>query len=630
MKLYPRRLAVAFAACCTILLTNSASILAGQQDPRDAYKEVLTLLGESLYGLQEHDPDHPEFGGIRDPETDIYYTRAAEALYPFAVLYKHTGDEKWLSACINAGNWLITKQEETGEWVENPWEWTGTTADQLLMMAIAWPIIEDSLTKAEQQAWRDSMQAAADYLVEMMSPDWASFNYVPTSAGCMAAVYYNVTQDPAHLEKAHVLGRQSVAKLNRDYFFEGEAARVYGVKYGVDIGYQLDMSLWGLTMYARLTGNREVEDIIAKSMESSIWFVYPNGAIDGSWGSRGYKWTSYGSKTADGSQVTFSMWADKDPRYQTAALKNLEYLKLSIKDGLVGYGPHIWAMPGKLPNIYPTFARAKNLAMAIEFGRHQLGETPPLVTESGDFLQHFPSLNLAMVGTENFMATISAYDYVDFTDWGEGKYTHFPRGGAMCNLYVKDMGFLTTASQTHYSRGEPIHMPPVEDILPLTPRIEFENENGYFTNLYDTYADLEIIENGPRKKIQVSGKLSDMKYYPGGVAYRILYDLGDRDVRKTISLRYHDRFPDVRILEPIVKHEGIRVTQKDTNTIHIDGARQLELTLDSGKANIALGDNADQFWYPFPGMRAIPIVMEVDTPEGEHFREITYTYHLLD
>ena len=99
------------------------------------YFATLKVLSEALLRLQNTDKTSDEYGGILDPENDIYYTRAAEALYPFTMLYKYTNDKKYLRSAIDLGNWLITKQETTGEWIENPWAWTGTTADQLLMMA---------------------------------------------------------------------------------------------------------------------------------------------------------------------------------------------------------------------------------------------------------------------------------------------------------------------------------------------------------------------------------------------------------------------------------------------------------------------------------------------------------------
>ncbi len=49
--------------------------------------------------------------------------------------------------------------------------------------------------------------------------------------------------------------------------------------------------------------------------------------MDGSWGIRSNKWTCYGGATSDGSQVLFSLFAETDPVYRTAALRNLEYLK---------------------------------------------------------------------------------------------------------------------------------------------------------------------------------------------------------------------------------------------------------------------------------------------------------------
>ncbi|MEM6317381.1 MAG: hypothetical protein AAF960_06905 [Bacteroidota bacterium] len=622
-----RQASLILAFCSLSIIVSAQKGL--QTDAEKAYFEVLQTLSESLLRQQNTNKKDPEFGGILDPENDIYYTRAAEAVYPFTVMFQRTGDQKYLDAAIQVTDWLITKQEPTGQWVENPWEWDGTTADQLLMMALAYPTLRQHIDKKKQTKWVASMRAAGLYLVEKMNPDYASLNYVPTSAATMAALWQNVLQEDVFLNKAKKLAMQTVAKMDEDYFTHGEAARAFGVKYGVDLGYHVDMSLWGLTMYARITKDKAVEDIVRKSLAKVVHFVYPNGIIDSSWGARSYKWTGYGTKTADGSQVLFSMFANENPAYQTAALRNLDYLKKAIKKGLVGYGRDVWAFASKTgqPNLYPTFAQAKNLAMALEFGHHQTGAPKAIPADEGDWVEYFPTIKVGTIRKGPWMATVSAYDYHDYADWGGGKYTHFPRGGAILNLWLDDFGLLTTASQTKYHRGEEIHMPPIEDtIIALTPRIEYHSADGFFTNLYETKTKISIDETPTLTEVNVSGELCNQKYYPGGIGYRSKYLFDDQQLTKKITLRYHDRKASVRIVEPIVLDEKVKVEKVNDQRVKIsNGAKTVFLTI-SGNGQLQVGENVADYWFPFPGLRAYLIVFEVTEPQDGFTQTVELTY----
>lgn len=598
-----------------------------------AYFDTLSELCEALLKQQNMDTISPEFGGLLDPENDIYYTRAAEALYPFTVMWRYAKDEKYLKAAIHLGNWLITKQETTGEWIENPWSWTGTTADQLLMMAAAYPELKKHLSKEEKNKWENSMRAAGMYLVKNMNPNFASINYVPTSAGTMAMLWKNVfPQDEVFKEKAKKLAWQTIAKMDDDQFIHGEAARVHGVKYGVDLSYQIDMSLWGLTLYARITDDAAAENYVRKSIEKVIHFVYPNGIIDGSWGARSYKWTGYGTKTADGSQVLFSLFADENSAYQTAALRNLNYLRTAIKEGLVGYGRDVWAFGSKTgkPNLYPTFARAKNLALALSYGKHQQGDTKPLPADKGDWVKEFSTLQVATLRKGPWMATVSSYNYHDYTSWGKDKYRHFPRGGAMLNVWAENFGILHAASQVKYVRGETIHMPPITDsIASLTPRIEFRNENGYFTNLYDVKSNMQIEDGQDVIKIITNGELSDEQFLPGGVAYRYDYLIDKNVLKKDITIRYHDRKPNVQIVEPVILSKGVSVKQTDEKTVRISSPNKtITLSVEGENATLVVGEDAQRFWFPFPGLKAYPIKIKIKTPLEGFQEKVSLTYKI--
>ena len=315
----------------------SLSSQARQASIRQECMTTLPILARALLSTQITDTGSPDYGALRCPEDGALHTRAAEAVYPFAVIYRETHDEQYRRGAIALGNWLIRQQAKDGEWAETPWTWTGTTADQLLMLGLAYPIVEPHLTSAERSSWRVSIERAAAYLVERMNPDFATINYCATTPATLAVVN-RVFPNAAYLPKARTLARQVLSRMTSDGFIEGEAARVGAVKYGVDPGYEMDMSFWGLTLYAQLTGDTLVAERVKRAVASHLSLVYPNGMIDGSWGARCYKWTTFGSKTADGSQVLFSLLAGEDARYRTAAIRNLDYLRTMIRDGFVDVG----------------------------------------------------------------------------------------------------------------------------------------------------------------------------------------------------------------------------------------------------------------------------------------------------
>jgi len=79
------------------------------------------------------------------------------------------------------------------------------------------------------------------------------------------------------------------------------------------------MSLGALALYAILSGDTKVKLGVIKSLKTHLNFMYPDGSIDNSWGSRSYKWTMYGSKTAHGSQMALELLSDEDPAFRKAS-----------------------------------------------------------------------------------------------------------------------------------------------------------------------------------------------------------------------------------------------------------------------------------------------------------------------
>ena len=595
--------------------------------------KTLEVLSNTLLKLQTNEIADSNYGGLICPETNLYHSRAAEGVYPLAVMFKHIGEKKYLEASIKLGNWLITQQEAGGEWLETPWTWTGTTADQLLMMSLTYPIVEKYLTSSEKVNWEKSIKKAADFLVKNMSADFATINYCATTPACLATTNL-IFPDKAYLEKARKLSRMVLSKMNEEGFIEGEAARVGKVKYGVDPAYEFDMSFWGLELYARLTNDTVVHNAIKNALLEHLPLVYPNGVIDGSWGARCYKWTTFGSKTADGSQILFSLFSKEDNRFTTAAIRNLEYLRTMIHDGMIGSGPDFFELYETPPCIYPTFARAKNLALAVELGNQDEEILGKLPSEEIGLLKEFNTVKVALARTESFYTTISAYDYLDQLNWGEGRYSQFPSGGAACNVWVKDFGLLQTSSPTRYIRGEVIHMPEFNPLLQcLTPRFEFSDSTGYYTNLYERNGMLITDKKDDNNiTISVSGEMRNEKQTPGGVSFQLSHTLLDKSITKKLELKYHDNQPVISIVEPIVYKDGLEVNLINERKVEIKYLEQTFLfEVHSGNVVIELGEDKENYWQPFPAVRTYPIVLKVIPPvnpfEDENYKtEIKYSF----
>ncbi|MGD9632436.1 MAG: hypothetical protein AB7G28_21585 [Pirellulales bacterium] len=590
---------------------------------RREFANSLRELVDKLIELQDLTAGSPDYGALYCKACDDHHTRASEAVLPFAVAYRETGDKKYLVSAMATGEWLIDQQKPDGSWFETPSEWTGTTTDQLLMMAAAYPLLKDRLDAAQQAKWLSSIKQAGDWLVKNMNHEFASINYCATTTATLM-VTNQVVPDPKYVAKAKELAMLVTSKFDDDYFLTGEGNRVRGTKYGVDLGYSMDMSIWGLGLYAKLAHDEPVDDYVRESLKRYVYFIWPDGSTDGSWGVRSSKWTTFGSFTADGCQILFSLYADEVPMYRTAALANLKYLMSMREDGLITYGPNYKEMFDDPPCIYPTFCRAKNLALAILYGDQSTGSTPELPTQKTGWSKHFKTMDLALVRTKNFMATVTGYQYKDIRRGADFKYMHRPSGGSITNLWVKDYGYLQASGQTEYFRWE-MNYPEAPNSLTITPRIEFADSEAYYTNLYEFDSHLDLSEQNGAFVVEARGELKDRNRWEGGVAYVLTHTIDDRSIEKHIKLRFHGPKPVVTIVEPFIQHKNTRFEKIDDKTVEIrGGSREFVVKLLSEGYAFEMGKDAKRYRQPFPALKGYPISIRVTPDEDSFLKDVAY------
>ena len=188
MKSIPLFLTLFFAFASYPMLSKS------QENP---YVSTLLKLCNTLINTQISDIADPDYGALvcpsRNPDIQKIHSRAAEAMYPFAIAFKHTGNVRYKDAAVKLGNWLVSVQEVSGEkiggWSED-WpdpeqkNWYGTTTDQLISLAGAYSILKPYLSISERSKWNISMEKAADFIVRLF-PIGGNINYNPTGAATL-------------------------------------------------------------------------------------------------------------------------------------------------------------------------------------------------------------------------------------------------------------------------------------------------------------------------------------------------------------------------------------------------------------------------------------------------------------
>jgi hypothetical protein len=619
------KLSTVFASVAGLVMLTPAMGFA--QDP--LYASTLYSLCDTLVSTQIVDPKDANYGALVSPSTNPQdhplHSRAAEAVYPFAVAYKHTGDIRYREAAIRVVNWLLTKQQANGAWGEN-WPrydgWTGTTADQLISMAGAYPILLPALSDREKTAWTRSMTKAADYIAAHF-PIGGNINYTPTGAVALRLAHGVIDRAPeAWLAKSDALMELTLKAENADHLLAGEGG-------GVDLGYNIAQSIGYIALFGLLKHDENIIERAAGMLRAHSAFVYPNGTVDDSWGTRSYKWDyESGTKTAPGVYFTFALLADRDPAFARLGKRCLDYLNAHGMDrGWVIYGPDAQKHPScNPPSNYPTFARAQSIALAIEYGREASVQTNE-VKLTAPWSRFYPTVNVAVVRTAHLMATVSAYGEI-------GRYGRdlVSRGGSMTNLWLDDFagaGMFQTSSTTIYHREEPIHMPEEKNLLALTPRIECIRGGVYYTNLYEAGAKMAVVEESNDIKVTASGELRDVSGRTSGVTYTLTHRFYPDRIQKEFLIR-SPQAQAIRIVEPIVKADGVTFERSTDEQVLIKQRQgptwSCEVTKHSTACMLAIGIDGEKYWSPFPAVECEPITADFVTPSNLQEASVILTF----
>jgi hypothetical protein len=513
---------------------------------------------------------------------------------------------------------LIGKQQARGAWGEDAPNfdgWTGTTSDQLISIAGAYPMLRDDLSSTDRALWESAIHRAADFVVQTFPV--GNVNYSPTGAVALLLAADAVRDPvPAWLAKAHSLIALTFQAVNSDGLLTGEGQ-------GVDLGYNIAQSIGFLALYGTLKSDETIRDRAAALLRTHAVFVYPNGAVDNSWGTRSYKWTyESGTKTAPGVYFTFALLADKDPSFVSAERRCLDYLiDDAVHDGIVMTGPHADQHASVSPPcLYSTFARAQSIAMALVYAPKKIADVTPALFrgQQKEWVRFFPTVNVTILRTDRVMATVSAYGAV--ARYGRGQVS---RGGAITNLWIEGYGrsgLVQASSVSNYRREEDIHMPVESALLPLTSRAECTIDGVYYATLYETEGKMSVTQNADSIEVATTGRLRSVTGATSDVEYRLAHRfLGDHITNEWVFKSPRARC--IRIVEPFVRDPDLKVEQTDSRHAIFDrgGKERWVFAVEKSPANCGLscGRDAGHYWSPFPSVNGYPVDITLTTAPNQ-------------
>lgn len=504
---------------------------------------------------------------------NVVHGRCQESVYPFLYMADKTGERKYLDAAIKVMDWSVNVDLPDGSWTNmiDPKSWPGTTVFGSIVLGEALHHHGHILPKELKEKWEKRLKKAIEYVYNKFDDNFSHINYRFTA---IYALYFlgNYFNEEKYIvrSKEFADGIPSwLTEPNKIIFGEDKPNRGKSAKglYPIDLGYNIEESLNGVVQYAILKKDEELLQLLTESMNGHLEFMLPDGAWDNSFGTRQNKWTYWGSRTTDGCQPAFSLMADRNPVFGTAAVLSTELLERCTVDGLLAGGLH-YETQGEKPCMHHTFAHAKNLAFVLDNSeslKNVTKETPiPRAINNG--VKHFPELDVWLGARGPWRSTISSYDKV----WKK-KYSVAGTGGALNVLWHDKVGPLFTARMAEYMEVEDYNQQPQPGIdFCLTPRVERYVNDIWYTNIHDLKAKVKFTDDKDIINFEVEAALTnrEKETLDADGNFKLNYFF-DKEKTTIKAKRTSKELNGDRLVLPLISPTGEKVVHISGKTIEI-------------------------------------------------------------
>lgn len=607
---------------CAMPFGASAELLAAfpvSDDWKTLCSDLLKEWCDGMLRIQINKPLDPLVHGSLDcPSCDHIHGRCMDAVYPFLYMADVTGDKKYLKAGMDALQWAENNvSQEDGSWtvIRNPKSWKGISVFGAIALAEALKHHGHILDEEVRENWMKRLGRVAEYLYKKFTMTFTNVNY---GYSCVYAMFLigEVLENSKYTDRSKEMAKEIkdfLTEPNHLLFGEGKPSNKKSAKglYPVDLGYNVEESLNNVVLYALHADDKELQELLTKSLASHLEFMLPDGAWDNSWGTRQAKWSYWGSRTTDGCQQAYGLLADRNPAFGTAAYMSTHLLKRCTKDGLLYGGLHYMSR-GVPPCVHHTFAHAKSLAAMLD-AEHApaINHKTPLPRRQADGVKHFPEVDVWLAARGPWRATVSSYDAV------YKEHVQQATGGSLAVLWNDTLEeTLFAASMAEYilvEKNNCQHNPDGEDYA-LTPRLETYKDNKWYTNLYDLKAKVSVTDQDSKIYFDSEVHLVDRERdepMSGGLTYTLGYKIEADRVTITAKQKTKESNELKTLLAlPLVSMVNEKVRMVSPKRIEIEKEKGT-VCIESDVPLKIKKTKRGRVFNLVPGFEAVPVVVEV-------------------
>lgn len=464
------------------------------------YRKLLKEYCDALISVQDKGNDPAFRGGIYCRSCKMIHGRCPDAVFGFVVMAKISGDKKYLQAAKDVfayGENMLCTDGGLYNDAQAAWRYT-TTFHQIAVIealrAGAGLLDEETVAAFEKRA-----RGMAEWLyanLDEHSP--ANINYATTN-GLAMALSGKYFREPRYLQRAAHLIDYAMAHISENGLLYGESKPhdKLSAKHcrSIDIGYNVEESVPALVKYTFEVGDEGLKEKVFSIVKAHLNFLLPDGGWDNSFGNRNNKWTYWGSRTSDGCAPMFLLFADRDPSFAEAALRNTEMLQKCSVDGFLYGGPH-YHKHSEHACTHHLFEHINSLAFAIENidEKYLSPERTTIPSDSEDAFRYYAETRTYKLAKGAYQATVTDYDF-------DIAFSGHATGATLTALYHKDVGAMIMGSVTDYVLVEPTNMQQAldrEHHRSLLPRFVREKGDDGFSSTFFLQAEMqgEKTQNG--------------------------------------------------------------------------------------------------------------------------------------
>lgn len=458
------------------------------------YLDLLKKYCDALISLQDKSSDPPFKGGIYCRACKMIHGRCPDAVYGFTVMAKISGEKMYADAAkavFEYGNNLLCKDGAMYNDAQANWRFTTTfhTVAVVAMLRTGKDIFDSETIKSFEQR----LIGMAEWLYNNLDEhSAANINYCTTN-GLALALAGNYLGVDKYLQRAKSLVNYALEHTSPNGLLYGEC-QPHGAKSkkgcnAVDIGYNVEESIPAIVKYAFEVNDEEIKEKAYALVKAHLNFMLPDGAWDNSFGVRNNKWTYWGSRTSDGCAPMLLLFADRNPQFAEAALRNTELLMRCSLDGLL-YGGLDYQKHGEHACTHHAFEHVNALAYVLEHidEKYLVPERTSIPADYAEAKKYYEEIRTYKLACGEFLATITDNDF-------NVPFSGHATGGTLTALYSKTKGPMVMASVTKYKLVEPTNMQQTLDIehhRSLTPRFVLQRGNIAYAS--SNYAQAEMNE----------------------------------------------------------------------------------------------------------------------------------------